>query len=62
MLSYSFPPAVGWKRGRRAWGTAQGHGVLLHPVCEPSWNGFVAVEGQESPPRAALPTRGLFPS
>lgn len=32
--------------------------ALPHPVCERSWHGCVLVEGQESPPRAALPTPG----
>lgn len=53
-------PSVGWNRGRREWASAQGHGLLPHPVCERSWNGCVVVQGQESPPRAALPSRGLL--
>lgn len=57
------PPSLRqWGRagGRREWGSAQGHGVLPHPTCERFWNGCVVVEGQESPPGAALPTRGLL--
>lgn len=53
VLSSSFPPALGWNSCRREWGSAQGHGVLPHPGC-------VVVEVPESPPGAALGTRGLL--